>query len=102
LAAIAGGLWAFDFVEECAGFYDGLEEVDGFGCGGDGLVAEGFVGIDDGDVFFGKREVDVVDGIGDELAVVEVAADLEAAGDGAFGALFAEFDAGFPCAVGLA
>ncbi len=33
---------------------------------------------------------------------MEVAAYLETAGDGAFGALFAEFDARFPCAVGLA
>ena len=50
MAVIAGDFGAFDFVEECADFHDGLEEVDGFGVGGDGLVAEKRLVGEDGGV----------------------------------------------------
>ncbi len=62
---------------------------------------QGFIGIDESDGFR-QRVVDVVDGIADECAIAVEAADLETAGDGAFGALFAELDAGLPGAVGAA
>jgi hypothetical protein len=99
-AASAGFSGCFDPADEFAVFHDGLEEFDGFGFKRDGFVAEGFVGIDHGDCSRGQGMVDVVDGIGDECSVLDETADLQTAGNRAFGALFAELDARLPGAVG--